>query len=46
MSVQRLALVRHGDYAQRAETPSALQPYPLTAKGEAEVRTQARAFGD
>ncbi|XGA79822.1 histidine phosphatase family protein [Halomonas sp. CH40] len=46
MNVQRLALIRHGDYAQRAKTPSALQPYPLTAEGTAEVRAQARAFGD
>lgn len=46
MSAQRLALIRHGDYAQRPETPSALQPYPLTAKGEAGVRAEAHALGD
>jgi 2,3-bisphosphoglycerate-dependent phosphoglycerate mutase len=27
------ALIRHGDYQQLAETPSAHQPFPLTAKG-------------
>ncbi len=27
------ALIRHGDYLQLPETPSALQPFPLTAKG-------------
>jgi len=40
-----LALIRHGEYQQLAETPSALQPYPLTAKGAKEVRKQARQFG-
>jgi 2,3-bisphosphoglycerate-dependent phosphoglycerate mutase len=27
------ALLRHGDYFQLPDTPSALQPFPLTAKG-------------
>lgn len=27
------ALLRHGDYFQLPETPSALQPFPLTARG-------------
>ncbi|MDQ7734140.1 histidine phosphatase family protein [Halomonas sp. SpR1] len=40
-----LALIRHGEYAQLADTPSALQPYPLTEKGAHEVREQARQFG-
>lgn len=40
-----LALIRHGEYEQRAETPSALQPYPLTAEGAEEVRKQAKQFG-
>ncbi|TPE55300.1 histidine phosphatase family protein [Maribrevibacterium harenarium] len=40
----RLAFVRHGAYAQRPDTPSALQPFGLTAEGEAEVRQQARQF--
>ena len=40
----RLAFVRHGAYAQRPDTPSAMQPFGLTAAGEAEVRQQARQF--
>ncbi len=36
------ALIRHGDYHQRAGAPSALQPFPLTDAGVA----QARACGD
>lgn len=35
------ALVRHGDYRQLPDTPSAHQPFPLTAAGEG----QARAAG-
>ncbi|MCA8864856.1 MULTISPECIES: histidine phosphatase family protein [unclassified Halomonas] len=41
-----LALIRHGEYAQLANTPSALQPYPLTEKGAEEVREQAQQFGE
>ncbi|MEL7967571.1 histidine phosphatase family protein [Vreelandella neptunia] len=41
-----LALIRHGEYSQLANTPSALQPYPLTEKGIADVREQARRFGE
>lgn len=41
-----LALIRHGEYSQLANTPSALQPYPLTEKGTADVREQARRFGE
>lgn len=40
------ALIRHGAYEQLKHTPSALQPYPLTAEGELEVRRQARLFKD
>ena len=40
-----LALIRHGEYAQLAQTPSALQPFPLTSKGVEDVRYQARQFG-
>ena len=40
-----LALIRHGEYSQLANTPSALQPYPLTVKGTEDVREQARRFG-
>lgn len=41
-----IALIRHGAYRQLPDTPSALQPYPLTDEGQAEVRSQARQFGD
>ncbi|NYS60079.1 histidine phosphatase family protein [Vreelandella salicampi] len=41
-----LALIRHGEYSQRTDTPSALQPYPLTEKGAADVREQARRLGE
>lgn len=37
-----IALIRHGDYHQRPDTPSALQPFPLTETGHA----QARACGE
>lgn len=40
-----LALIRHGAYEQLANTPSALQPYPLTLAGMEQVRKEARAFG-
>lgn len=33
------ALIRHGDYHQRAGVPSALQPFPLTAEGEVQAHT-------
>ena len=32
------ALIRHGDYRQLPETPSAHQPFPLTTEGEAQAR--------
>jgi 2,3-bisphosphoglycerate-dependent phosphoglycerate mutase len=35
------ALIRHGEYYQQAHTPSAHQPYGLTAEGQATVRKQA-----
>ncbi|MES9965576.1 MAG: histidine phosphatase family protein [Candidatus Sedimenticola sp. 20ELBAFRAG] len=35
------ALIRHGDYQQLAETPSAHQPFPLTPEGEAQARQAA-----
>ncbi|NIZ13659.1 histidine phosphatase family protein [Phaeobacter sp. HF9A] len=37
-----IALIRHGAYHQKPETPSALQPFPLTSEGQA----QAAACGD
>ena len=46
------ALIRHGDYRQRPNTPSAHQPYPLNAQGEAQaaqaaaaIRAEARSQG-
>lgn len=41
MTERFAALIRHGEYHQRKGAPSALQPFPLTEKGEA----QARACG-
>lgn len=35
------ALVRHGEYHQLANTPSAHQPFPLTPEGEAQAREAA-----
>lgn len=32
------ALIRHGDYRQLPDTPSAHQPFPLNAEGEAQAR--------
>ncbi|UTF59902.1 histidine phosphatase family protein [Gilvimarinus sp. DA14] len=36
--MRAFALIRHGDYRQKKDTPSAHQPYPLTAKGEQQAR--------
>ena len=35
------ALIRHGDYAQLPDTPSAHQPFPLTAEGRQQSRAAA-----
>ena len=35
------ALIRHGDYHQLADTPSAHQPFPLTARGRAQAEQAA-----
>jgi broad specificity phosphatase PhoE len=35
------ALIRHGDYAQLPNTPSAHQPFPLNAAGERQAREAA-----
>jgi len=35
------AIIRHGDYRQQADTPSAHQPFPLTSKGETQARQAA-----
>ncbi|WP_071673434.1 histidine phosphatase family protein [Nioella nitratireducens] len=42
MTPRFIALIRHGAYNQRPDTPSALQPFPLTDTGHA----QARACGE
>jgi 2,3-bisphosphoglycerate-dependent phosphoglycerate mutase len=35
------ALIRHGDYQQLTDTPSAHQPFPLTEKGFFQANTLA-----
>jgi 2,3-bisphosphoglycerate-dependent phosphoglycerate mutase len=40
------ALVRHGDYQQLANTPSAHQPFPLNRKGENQARQGAQLLID
>ncbi|MFG6178609.1 histidine phosphatase family protein [Halomonas sp. THAF12] len=37
------ALVRHGDYHQLPDTPSAHQPFPLTERGEAQAAAAGHA---
>lgn len=41
-----VALIRHGDYHQLENVPSALQPFPLSEKGAEEVRAQATQFAE
>ncbi|MGB5438614.1 MAG: histidine phosphatase family protein, partial [Gammaproteobacteria bacterium] len=38
------ALIRHGDYHQVPDTPSAHQPWPLTREGEAQAQAGAQAL--
>ena len=38
------ALIRHGDYRQLADAPSAHQPFALTADGEEQARDAVRAI--
>jgi 2,3-bisphosphoglycerate-dependent phosphoglycerate mutase len=38
------ALIRHGEYRQQADTPSAHQPYALTAQGKADVHDEVDSF--
>jgi 2,3-bisphosphoglycerate-dependent phosphoglycerate mutase len=38
------ALIRHGDYKQLPETPSAHQPFPLTSKGKDQARQAGAAL--
>jgi len=40
------ALIRHGDYAQLPDTPSAHQPFPLNAAGEQHAREAAALLRD
>ena len=40
------ALVRHGDYHQLPDTPSAHQPFPLTARGEEQAGAAAQLLRD
>lgn len=44
MSRAIAALVRHGDYHQLPQTPSAHQPFPLTALGEKQARQAANSI--
>ncbi len=40
------ALIRHGDYHQLKDTPSAYQPFPLTAKGKSQAQQGAIKIGN
>ncbi|WP_404326661.1 histidine phosphatase family protein [Cobetia sp. UIB-001] len=40
-TIRRVALIRHADYHQQIDTPSALQPFPLTRRGERQAREGA-----
>jgi 2,3-bisphosphoglycerate-dependent phosphoglycerate mutase len=40
------ALIRHGDYHQLADTPSAHQPYPLNSAGETQAQEGAQVLHD
>ena len=40
------ALVRHGDYYQSPDTPSAHQPYPLNSAGETQAQEGAQLLQD
>jgi len=40
------ALIRHGEYHQQADTPSAHQPYALTPQGKATVCSEAGRLAD
>ena len=38
------ALIRHGEYNQQADTPSAHQPYALTVQGKTDVHNEVDSF--
>ena len=40
------ALIRHGDYHQLADTPSAHQPWPLNSEGEIQAQQGAQVLRD
>ncbi len=40
------ALIRHGDYQQLPETPSAQQPFPLNSEGEIQAQQGAQLLHD
>jgi len=40
------ALIRHGDYHQLPDTPSAHQPYPLNSEGETQAQEGAQLLQD
>ncbi len=40
------ALIRHGDYRQLPQTPSAHQPFPLTVEGAIQARQAASTLGE
>ena len=40
------ALIRHGDYQQLPDTPSAHQPFPLNSEGEVQAQQGAQALRD
>ena len=44
MTAPVFALIRHGDYAQRANTPSAHQPWPLTELGKQQASQLAETL--
>jgi len=46
MAAAIAALIRHGDYAQLPDTPSAQQPFPLNADGERQAREAAASLRD
>ena len=41
-----VAFIRHGDYLQQPDTPSALQPYPLTSRGVEQAEQGADLVAD
>ena len=41
-----VAIIRHGEYHQKPDTPSAFQPYPLTEKGLKQAKDCGQKIGD